>query len=93
VCLWRRPDDVQLAWQEVTHVWFKRLDDRELDAYLATRQWANNSGAYAIQGPDDPYVRVVNGSLSNVIGLPMETCRTLLGWFAGLTPRGESGSA
>ena len=73
VCLWRRPDDVQLAWQEVTRVWFKRLDDAELDAYLATRQWANNSGAYAIQGDNDPYVRVVQGSLSNVIGLPMES--------------------
>lgn len=73
VCLWRRPDDVQLAWQEVTRVWFKRLDDAELGAYLATRQWANNSGAYAIQGPNDPYVRVVRGSVSNVIGLPMES--------------------
>jgi septum formation protein len=73
VCLWRRPDDVQLAWQEVTRVWFKRLDVAELDAYLASRQWANNSGAYAIQGDNDPYVRVVQGSLSNVIGLPMES--------------------
>jgi septum formation protein len=82
VCLWRRPDDVQLAWQEVTRVWFKRLDDRELDAYLATRQWANNSGAYAIQGMDDPYVRVVSGSLSNVIGLPMETTGQALRWLA-----------
>src|SRR5437763_11854857 len=26
VCLWRRPNDVQLAWQEVTSVWFRRLD-------------------------------------------------------------------
>jgi septum formation protein len=93
VCLWRRPDDVQLAWQEVTRVWFERLSPAELDAYLATRQWANNSGAYAIQGPNDPYVRVVRGSLSNVIGLPMETCQTLLRWFAGVSPRGESGSA
>ena len=73
VCLWRRPDDVQLAWQEVTRVWFKKLADAELDAYLATRQWANNSGAYAITGTNDPYVRVVEGSLSNVIGLPMES--------------------
>jgi septum formation protein len=88
VCLWRRPDDVQLAWQEVTRVWFQRLDDAELDAYLATRQWANNSGAYAIQGPDDPYVRVVRGSVSNVIGLPMETSRALLRWFGDVVPRG-----
>jgi septum formation protein len=93
VCLWRRPDDVQLAWQEVTRVWFKPLDEAELGAYLATRRWANNSGAYAIQGPNDPYVRVVRGSLSNVIGLPMETCQTLLRWFGGVVPRGEGASA
>ena len=73
VCLWRRPDDLQLAWQEVTRVSFRRLTDAELTAYLATRQWHNNSGAYAIQGHDDPYVRVTAGSLSNVIGLPMES--------------------
>jgi septum formation protein len=93
VCLWRRPDDVQLAWQEVTRVWFQRLDDAELDAYLATRQWANNSGAYAIQGPDDPYVRVVRGSASNVIGLPMETTLKYLHWLAGIAPREGDGSA
>jgi septum formation protein len=91
VCLWRRPDDVQLAWQEVTRVWFQRLDDAELAAYLATRQWANNSGAYAIEGENDPYVRVVEGSLSNVIGLPVETTLIHLRRFGGIAPRGEGG--
>src|SRR5207237_5896381 len=37
--LWRRPDDLQIAWQEVSRVRFKRLSKEELDAYLATRQW------------------------------------------------------
>jgi septum formation protein len=84
VCLWRRPDDFQLAWQEVTRVWFRRLEAAELDAYLATRRWANNSGAYAIEGPDDPYVRVVQGSMSNVIGLPMESLEMWLPALARL---------
>jgi septum formation protein len=88
ICLWRRPEDLQLAWQEVTRVAFRALSDAETDAYLATRQWRQNSGAYAIEWTDDPYVRVVAGSRSNVIGLPMETCQTLLRWFAGITPRG-----
>jgi septum formation protein len=78
VCLWRRPDHLQLAWQEVTQVMFRRLEDTELEAYLATRLWQNNSGAYAIQGPDDPYVRIVQGSLSNVIGMPMESLARFL---------------
>jgi septum formation protein len=78
VCIWRRPDDVQFAWQEVSRVSFQPLDDRELDAYLKTRQWEGCSGAYAIQESGDPYVRVVQGSVSNVIGLPMETLGEVL---------------
>jgi septum formation protein len=78
VCLWRRPDDVQVAWQEMTVVGFKALSHVELNAYLRTRQWQGCSGAYAIQEENDPFVRVVRGSLSNVIGLPMESLHEVL---------------
>jgi septum formation protein len=88
VCLWRRPDDVQLAWQEVSRVAFKAVTEAELDAYLATRTWQGCSGAYAIQEHDDPFVRVVGGSTSNVIGLPMETTQTLLRWLTTIPPLG-----
>ena len=57
---------------------FAPLTDAEIDAYLATRIWQGYSGAYAIQEEDDPYVRVVEGSVSNVIGLPMETLARVL---------------
>ena len=73
VTLWSRPDDLQLVWQEQTRVAFAALSDAELDVYFATRSWRGHSGAYAIQEKDDPYVRVVSGSLTNVIGLPLET--------------------
>jgi septum formation protein len=73
VSLWRRPDDLQLAWQEQSLVLFKALSDVEMDAYLAGRSWQNNAGGYAIEETDDPHVRVVRGSVTNVIGLPMES--------------------
>jgi septum formation protein len=82
VILWRRPDDLQLAWQEVSRVAFKKLSDAELNEYLATRQWQGCSGAYAIKEEGDPYVQVVEGSTSNVIGLPMETLQRVLGIIA-----------
>jgi septum formation protein len=85
VCLWRRPGDVQLAWQERSLVLFNKLSDAELDAYIASREWQNNSGAYAIKETADPHVRVVQGSVSNVIGLPMETTSILLPRFAALS--------
>jgi septum formation protein len=78
VCLWKRPGDVQLAWQEMTRVAFKHLSDAELDVYLSTRQWEGCSGAYAIKERDDPYVQVVEGSWSNVVGLPMESLEIAL---------------
>jgi septum formation protein len=81
VTLWRRPDDVQLIWQERSLVHFTALDDAEMERYLQTRQWRNNSGAYAIFERGDPYVRVVEGSVTNVIGLPMETLQLRMAWI------------
>lgn len=78
VVLWRRPGDVQTCWQEVSRVFVRAFTDRELDEYIATRQWEGCSGAYAIKEDGDPYVSVVSGSLSNVIGLPMESLGRLL---------------
>jgi len=73
VVLWRRPEDVQIVWQECTRLHFRALSEAELDAYLATDQWVGRSGAYGIQEANDPYLRIIEGSLTNVIGLPMES--------------------
>ena len=78
VILWRRPDDVQLAWQEASRVAFRALSDQEIESYLDTRLWEGCSGAYAVQGPDDPYVCVAQGTVSNVVGLPVESLGRLL---------------
>jgi septum formation protein len=81
VTLWRRPDDLQIAWQERSLVHFTGLSEAQLDVYLATRSWRDHSGAYAILEKDDPYVCVVEGSVSNVIGLPLETLTRVLDWL------------
>jgi septum formation protein len=81
VVLWRRPDDIQVGWQECSRVAFAPLSDAQLNAYLATRSWHGHSGAYAIREEGDPYVRVVSGSVSNVIGLPLETLTRTLAWL------------
>ncbi len=86
VVLWRRPDDLQVCWQERSRVAFAALTDAEIDAYLATRIWQGCAGAYAIQEKDDPYVRVAEGSVSNVVGLPMETTAKVLRWLGGPAP-------
>jgi septum formation protein len=85
VTLWRRPDDAQLIWQERSLVHFAALSGEEMNRYLLTREWKNNSGAYAIREDGDPYVKVVEGSVTNVIGLPLETLRERLSWLVGET--------
>jgi septum formation protein len=81
VCLWLRPGDWQFTWQERSLVRMKALTDAEIEAYLRTRKWEGCSGAYAIELPDDPYLTVEQGSVSNVIGLPMESLEQALNWL------------
>ena len=67
----------------VTRVGFKRLSEAELDAYIASGEWRGKAGGYAIQGRAAAFVRFVNGSYTNVVGLPVfETLQLLRG--AGL---------
>lgn len=73
VVLWDKPSNEQICWQELSLVKFKKVSDQELEEYLNTRSWKEHSGAYAIEESNDPWVSLVEGSLSNVIGLPMES--------------------
>ncbi len=81
VVLWRRPDDLQIAWQERSRVAFAPMSDAVLEQYLATRSWRGHSGAYAIREQGDPFVQVIEGSLTNVIGLPLESLTRTLEWL------------
>ena len=77
-----RPDDEPLARQQyygyqaqvesaLTEVVFKTLSDREIDWYIHTGEPFDKAGAYAIQGLGTFLVRAVNGSYTNVVGLPV----------------------
>ena len=49
----------------------------EIEAYIASGLWKGKAGGYGIQDAD-PIVKCVGGSISNVIGLPMQETRRLL---------------
>jgi septum formation protein len=55
----------------LTRVAFKRLDQAEIDAYVTCGEGLGKAGGYAIQGRAETFVRHLNGSWSNVVGLPL----------------------
>ncbi len=69
-----------------TAVRFKRLDAREIAAYLASGEWQGKAGGYAIQGRAAGFIPWIGGSYSNVVGLPLTETLGMLA-AAGVTPQ------
>jgi septum formation protein len=61
-----------------TRVRFKRLSAREMEAYLASAEWRDKAGGYAIQGIAGAFVIKLVGSYSAVVGLPLHETAALL---------------
>jgi septum formation protein len=61
-----------------TIVSFQRLPERRISAYLDSGEWMGKAGGYAIQGRAAAFVSALNGSYSNVVGLPLHESAQLL---------------
>lgn len=80
-CLVRGGDHPMLALGHVsTRVWMRNDRDR-IEAYVASGDWAGKAGAYGIQSKGDKLVERVDGSFSNVVGLPTERILDLFRQF------------
>ncbi|WP_394805446.1 Maf family protein [Kordiimonas aestuarii] len=66
-----RADGTQLTKSVTTTVAFKVLAPGEINEYIASGEWHGKAGGYAIQGLAAMYVRFLQGSYSNVVGLPL----------------------
>jgi len=80
LCLWRRPDDTHAVEVEVTRLVMDPITDEQLAAYLATGDWEGKAGAFGYQDGLD-WVHIIEGSESNVVGLPMEMLAQMLPAF------------
>jgi septum formation protein len=79
LCLVTPEDRVRLKIVD-TRVRFKRLSTDEIEAYIASREWRGKAGGYAVQGLAGCFVQKINGSYTNVVGLPLtETVNMLMG--------------
>jgi nucleoside triphosphate pyrophosphatase len=74
------------SFQEVSYVCFRKLDDRAIANYLAKVDPLDKAGAYAAQGHGVEIIERIEGSYTNVVGLPMEETARVLRAF-GISSR------
>ncbi len=65
------PDSLIRQKLVISTVTFKTLSDREIATYLDRDEWRGKAGGYAIQGLAAAYIRALQGSYTNVVGLPV----------------------
>ena len=63
---------------DTTSVEFLTLSDAEIEKYVNTNEWKCRAGAYSINDKASLFISKVNGSTSNVIGLPMHKIYEIL---------------
>jgi septum formation protein len=81
VCLLRTGDGAAVVGSETTRVRFREYDDATILAYVASGEPLDKAGAYGIQGGGARLAAAIEGSWSNVVGLPLER---LPGWLERL---------
>ncbi|HXV73360.1 MAG TPA: nucleoside triphosphate pyrophosphatase [Sphingomonadales bacterium] len=70
-----------------TKVAWKRMSEAEVMRLLSGGEWKDKAGGYALQGGAGAFIKGINGSVSNVIGLPLyETLSLLAGLGFPLYP-------
>ena len=78
-----------LVRDTVTAVQVKRLSRAEVDMYLASGEWRDKAGGYAIQGLAALFVTTINGDYNNVVGLPLALTAALLTGAGAWSPVGK----
>jgi septum formation protein len=77
VCVLRAESRQWVGASERSSLRFRPLSNEEREAYLDSGAWRGKAGGYGVQD-DDPFVTVIAGSWSNVVGLPMERLASIL---------------
>jgi septum formation protein len=82
VCLWTLDGATPLIKMAVTKLCMDRLSEAQLDEYLDSGQWEGKAGSFGYQDRLG-WVQIVEGSESNVVGLPMELLAEMLAELSG----------
>ena len=74
----RLRDGLRLEAGEASEVTFKEFGEETIEAYLAKVNTLDKAGGYGIQDHSELIVAGYRGSLSNIVGLPLETTKQIL---------------
>ncbi|MEE9370528.1 MAG: nucleoside triphosphate pyrophosphatase, partial [Sedimentisphaerales bacterium] len=72
VAVVRLTDNIELLGSDTTTVYPKKLTAKQIAEYVESESWREKAGAYAIKEDGDEFIEKIQGSLTNVMGLPME---------------------
>jgi len=73
-----RTRDAEMGLVETTAVWFSPLNDAEIEWYVGSGEGLDKAGGYAIQGMAARLIPRIEGSYSNVVGLPIAAVHGIL---------------
>ena len=69
---------IELVESETTTVYPRKMTAGQIAAHIKGKSWQDKAGAYAIQENGDEFIEKIEGSLTNVMGLPMELLQQML---------------
>jgi len=85
VCVRCLENDLLVRFEEITHVTFRTLTQEAIEAYIAAVNVLDKAGAYAIQEHGDDIIEGIEGSLTKVIGLPVDRLKETIHYLLGLS--------
>lgn len=86
VAIYRQTSGRSDFFHDVSRVRFRRLNEQAIESYLAKVHALDKAGAYAAQGSGAEIIAEIEGSFTNVVGLPMEKTVVALAKF-GIRPK------
>lgn len=71
-------DNLRLIDSDTTIVHPRKMNEQQIANHIKGQTWRDKAGAYAIQETGDQFVERIEGSLTNVMGLPVELLKEML---------------
>ena len=75
----RLSDGIELVESDTTIVYPRKLSEEQIAEHIKSNSWQGKAGAYRIQEKGDEFVERIEGSFTNVMGMPMELLGEMLG--------------